>query len=358
MRSARCCRRQSAGAGGRADAVPGVHDGAGARRSAPATSPASPRPSSPAGRARCSGSGSTASSRRPSSSAKPCSAFGSAQATATRSASGPMYYLRDGLKSPALAWIYALVAGVAALTTTPFTQPNSIALARATACSACRPWVAGVVVAVLTWAGHHRRHQVDRPRRREARAAQGRALSRRRAGRHRLVRGPAAGRPVARRARGVHDASRATGIRRVRGDALRRRARHLRQRGRLRHGGRRLRHGPSDQPHAAGPERRDGGVHRLVRHVDHQRDDDSRERRGRAVDRGHAGGAAVTSTAAVAAAFDAADADRSGGWVVAFCAFLFGYTTLIGWALLRRAVPRVHLRPPRRRCRIAGSTAC
>lgn len=43
--------------------------------------------------------------------------------------SGPMYYLRDGLKSPALAWTYALVAGVAALTTTPFTQPNSIALA-------------------------------------------------------------------------------------------------------------------------------------------------------------------------------------------------------------------------------------
>ena len=42
---------------------------------------------------------------------------------------GPMYYLRDGLKSPALAWIYALVAGVAALTTTPFTQPNSIAIA-------------------------------------------------------------------------------------------------------------------------------------------------------------------------------------------------------------------------------------
>ncbi len=42
---------------------------------------------------------------------------------------GPMYYLRDGLKSPSLAWIYALVAGVAALTTTPFTQPNSIAVA-------------------------------------------------------------------------------------------------------------------------------------------------------------------------------------------------------------------------------------
>jgi AGCS family alanine or glycine:cation symporter len=43
--------------------------------------------------------------------------------------SGPMYYLRDGLKSPGLAWAYACVAGIAALTTTPFTQPNSIAIA-------------------------------------------------------------------------------------------------------------------------------------------------------------------------------------------------------------------------------------
>ena len=44
-----------------------------------------------------------------------------------------MYYLRDGLNSPGLAWIYALVAGVAALTTTPFTQTNSIALVLNTA---------------------------------------------------------------------------------------------------------------------------------------------------------------------------------------------------------------------------------
>src|SRR5262245_25468170 len=76
---------------------------------------------------------------------------------------GPMYYLRDGLKSPALAWIYALVAGVAALTTTPFTQPNSIAVA------VNHVWpsgtlvlpilgeisqtslITGIVVAVLTW---------------------------------------------------------------------------------------------------------------------------------------------------------------------------------------------------------------
>jgi AGCS family alanine or glycine:cation symporter len=64
--------------------------------------------------------------------------------------SGPMYYLRDGLGSPALAWIYALVAGVAALTTTPFTQPNSIAdVIRAQV--GVQPAVTGVVLAVLTW---------------------------------------------------------------------------------------------------------------------------------------------------------------------------------------------------------------
>jgi AGCS family alanine or glycine:cation symporter len=40
---------------------------------------------------------------------------------------GPMIYLHDGLKMPRMGWLYAFVAGVAALTTTPFTQPNSIA---------------------------------------------------------------------------------------------------------------------------------------------------------------------------------------------------------------------------------------
>ena len=65
--------------------------------------------------------------------------------------SGPMYYLRDGLKSPALAWTYAFVAGVAALTTTPFTQPNSIAVAVYTVFGIPQ-WIVGVVVAVLTWA--------------------------------------------------------------------------------------------------------------------------------------------------------------------------------------------------------------
>jgi alanine or glycine:cation symporter, AGCS family len=64
--------------------------------------------------------------------------------------SGPMYYLRDGLKSPALAMTYAVVAGIAALTTTPFTQTNSIALVMNTQVGVPR-WISGVVIAVLTW---------------------------------------------------------------------------------------------------------------------------------------------------------------------------------------------------------------
>ena len=77
---------------------------------------------------------------------------------------GPMYYLRDGLKSPSLAWVYALVAGVAALTTTPFTQPNSIAIA-VNHVAPSGTWdlpyigvvnrtalIVGVLVAALTWA--------------------------------------------------------------------------------------------------------------------------------------------------------------------------------------------------------------
>ena len=64
--------------------------------------------------------------------------------------SGPMYFLRDGLKSPALATTFALVAAVAALTTTPFTQPNSMALVLDTVVGVPR-LVSGVVIAVLTW---------------------------------------------------------------------------------------------------------------------------------------------------------------------------------------------------------------
>ncbi len=63
---------------------------------------------------------------------------------------GPMYYLRDGLGSPALGWVYAFVAGVAALTTTPFTQPNSIALVLESEL-AVPTWISGLVIAVLAW---------------------------------------------------------------------------------------------------------------------------------------------------------------------------------------------------------------
>jgi AGCS family alanine or glycine:cation symporter len=64
--------------------------------------------------------------------------------------SGPMYYLRDGLRSPFLAWLFAFVAAVAALTTTPFTQPNSIALVLNTVVGIPK-LVSGIVIAVLTW---------------------------------------------------------------------------------------------------------------------------------------------------------------------------------------------------------------
>lgn len=64
--------------------------------------------------------------------------------------SGPMYYLRDGLRSPALAWLFAFVAAIAALTTTPFTQPNSMALVLDSAVGIPRI-VSGIVIAVLTW---------------------------------------------------------------------------------------------------------------------------------------------------------------------------------------------------------------
>jgi len=64
--------------------------------------------------------------------------------------SGPMYYLRDGLKSPELAWIFALVAGIGVLFTTPLTQPNSVAIVLHSELS-LEPWIVGVVLAVLTW---------------------------------------------------------------------------------------------------------------------------------------------------------------------------------------------------------------
>jgi AGCS family alanine or glycine:cation symporter len=69
---------------------------------------------------------------------------------AGRLSAGPMYYLRDGFGSPRLAWAYGLIAGVAALTTTPFTQPNSIALVLNSQ-FAVPKWLSGVLLAVLAW---------------------------------------------------------------------------------------------------------------------------------------------------------------------------------------------------------------
>jgi alanine or glycine:cation symporter, AGCS family len=72
------------------------------------------------------------------------------EATGAVVLSGPMYYLRDGLKSPWLATTFALVAAVAALTTTPFTQPNSIALVVNSVFGIPKLTI-GIAVAVLTW---------------------------------------------------------------------------------------------------------------------------------------------------------------------------------------------------------------
>ena len=63
---------------------------------------------------------------------------------------GPMHYLRDGMKMPRLGWLYALIAGIAALTTTPFTQPNSIAVVWQSQFG-IPTLVTGIIVAVLAW---------------------------------------------------------------------------------------------------------------------------------------------------------------------------------------------------------------
>jgi len=63
---------------------------------------------------------------------------------------GPMHYLRDGLGLKRLGWLYALIAGVAALTTTPFTQPNSIAEVFRSQLG-IPTWGSGLALAVLTW---------------------------------------------------------------------------------------------------------------------------------------------------------------------------------------------------------------
>jgi len=72
------------------------------------------------------------------------------QLVGDRLSAGPMHYLRDGLGSPRLAWTYALVAGVAALTTTPMSQPNSMAVVLQSV-AGVPPLASGIAIAILAW---------------------------------------------------------------------------------------------------------------------------------------------------------------------------------------------------------------
>jgi AGCS family alanine or glycine:cation symporter len=244
--------------------------------------------------------------------------------------SGPMYYLRDGLKSPALAWTYALVAGVAALTTTPFTQPNSIAVAVYTVFGIPQ-WIVGVVVAVLTWAviiggikSIGRVAERLAPLKVTLYVIGGLVVIITFAGRlphvlsmvvHEALTTRSAmgfGMFIAMRygvARGVYANEAGYGTAAVAYGTAR-----------------------TDDPSQQGLQAvmevfiisfvtaTMTGLTLLVSGVAEQ-----------SIAAKHAGLDFATSTAAVAGAFDAA-MPTFGGWVVAVCAFLFGYTTLIGWA--------------------------
>jgi AGCS family alanine or glycine:cation symporter len=65
-------------------------------------------------------------------------------------AGGPMYYIRDGLKLPWLAGIYAFFMGCKPLFATTSIQSNSIALVLKTQLG-LEPWISGLGLAVLTW---------------------------------------------------------------------------------------------------------------------------------------------------------------------------------------------------------------
>lgn len=244
--------------------------------------------------------------------------------------SGPMYFLRDGLKSRSLAWVYALVAGVAALTTTPFTQPNSIAVA-VRAVFGVPQWIVGVIVGVLTWAviiggikSIGRVAEKLAPLKVVLYVSGGLVVIGTFAGRiphelslvvhEALTRRSALGFGifVAMRygiARGIYANEAGYGTAAVAYGTARTTD-------------------PSLQGLQAVMEvfiisfvtATMSGLTLLVSGVAEQ-----------SIAAKHAGAEFVTSTAAVAAAFNAA-MPAVGGWVVALCAFLFGYATLIGWA--------------------------
>ena len=63
---------------------------------------------------------------------------------------GPMYYLRNGARRAGLAWIFAFLAGMAAMTTGPLAQTNSIALVLDTEFHVPK-WFSGAAIAVAAW---------------------------------------------------------------------------------------------------------------------------------------------------------------------------------------------------------------
>ncbi len=243
---------------------------------------------------------------------------------------GPMYYLRDGLKAPGLAKVFALVAGVGALTTTPFTQPNSIALVLDSVFGV-PTWLAGIAIAVLVWA------VIIRGIKSIGKVAQ--ILSPLKVGLY-LVGGLVVivmfidrvphvlsmvftealttksamgfGWFIAMRygvARGVYANEAGYGTAAVAYGTAK-----------------------SDRPAQQGLQALmevfivsfvTGTISAMTILVSGVAET--------SIAAAHAGQPYVTSTAAVAAAFNLA-VPTVGGWVVAFCAFLFGYTTLIGWA--------------------------
>ncbi len=237
---------------------------------------------------------------------------------------GPMRYLSDGLGLRRLGWLYALVAGIAALTTTPFAQPNSIAVVLDSQFKV--PTLAtGILVAVLTWlviiggvTSIGRAAEKLSPVKVTLYLVGGLLVL--------VFHADRLPETIALVFREAFSPPRGDGQRRRDrdddGHALRARARHVRERGRIRHRRLRLRDGPERPAGAAGLRRGHGGLRHLLRDLDDQRAHDPGD--GRLA-------LGLTSTAAVAEAFNHA-VPVAGGWVVAFCAFLFGYTTLIGWA--------------------------
>jgi AGCS family alanine or glycine:cation symporter len=243
---------------------------------------------------------------------------------------GPMYYLRDGLKSPGLAKTFALVAGIGALTTTPFTQPNSIALVLDSVFGV-PTWIAGIVIAVLVWA------VIIRGIKSIGKVAQ--VLSPLKVGLY-LVGGVVVILMFAERVPHVLSLvfSEALTTKSAMGFGWFVAMRYGVARGvyanEAGYGTAAVAYGTakSDRPSQQGLQALmevfivsfvTGTISAMTILVSGVAET--------SIAAAHAGQPYLTSTAAVAAAFNLA-VPTVGGWVVAFCAFLFGYTTLIGWA--------------------------